>query len=118
MYKFNFEKLEVWKKSKSFTKSVYEISNSFPEDERFGLISQLRRSAVSVCSNLAEGSSRLSAKDQKHFYNMAYSSLMESFNQILISYDLGFMSEENLELSRNEVHIISLMINNLRKSTN
>ncbi len=118
MYKFNFEKLEVWKKSRFFTRIIYEMTKSFPEDEKFGLISQLRRSSVSVCSNLAEGSSRLSFKDQKHFYNMAYSSLMESFNQVLISFDLGFVSADDLLIVRKEVHIISYMITNLRKSAN
>jgi len=89
MYLFNYEKLDVWKKAKELTKKVYKLTKQFPEDEKFGITSQLRRSVISVCSNIAEGSSRLSKKDQKHFYNLAYSSLMENINQFLISEDLG-----------------------------
>jgi len=118
MYLFNFEKLEVWKKSRIFTSRVYEITRSYPEGEKFGITSQLRRSAISVCSNLSEGSSRFSPKDQRHFYNMAYSSLMENFNQFLISMDLGLISEEDLESLRQEASAISYMINNLRTSLN
>lgn len=116
MKKFNFEKLDVWNKSRQFTTKIYNITNSFHEEERFSLISQLRRSAISICSNIAEGSSRRSLKDQAHFYNMAYSSLMENFNQILISYDLGYITEEDCEYFRKETNIISFMTSNLRKS--
>ena len=89
MYLFNYEKLDAWKKAKELTKKVYKLTKQFPEDEKFGITSQLRKSVISVCSNIAEGSSRLSKKDQKHFYNLAYSSLMENINQFLISEDLG-----------------------------
>ncbi len=118
MYLFSFEKLEVWKKSREFTSRVYEITRSYPEEEKFGITSQLRRSAISVCSNLAEGASRFSPKDQRHFYNMAYSSLMENINQFLISMDLGLISKEDLETLRKETSTISYMINNLRSSSN
>ena len=116
MYKFNFEKLEVWKKSRIFTKEIYSITKSFPEDEKFGLVSQLRRSAVSVCSNIAEGSSRITSKDQKHFYNLSYSSIMENFNQILISVDLGYIDASKCEFFRKETNIISYMLNKLREA--
>ena len=58
MYLFSFEKLKVWKCSIDLTKSIYELTNRFPENEKFGLVSQLRRASVSVASNLAEGTSR------------------------------------------------------------
>jgi len=117
MKKFNFEKLDVWSKSRLFTSKIYDLTKSFPEDEKFGLVSQLRRSAISICSNIAEGSSRRSPKDQAHFYNMAYSSLMENFNQLIISYDLGYINKDDYEFFRKETNIISYMSNMLRKST-
>ncbi|MBN1388361.1 MAG: four helix bundle protein [Bacteroidales bacterium] len=116
MYMFNFEKLEVWKKSREYTKKVYTLTKRFPDEEKFGLTNQLRRSAISVCSNIAEGSSRISKKDQKHFYNMAYSSIMENINQILISEDLEYITTNDIQLFRKEVNIISYMLNNLRLS--
>ena len=64
---FSFEDLTVWKDSKELTKDIYSITSSFPDNEKFGMVSQMRRSAISVCSNLAEGSSRTSSKDQAHF---------------------------------------------------
>jgi four helix bundle protein len=116
MYLFNFEKLDVWKRTKELTKKVYKLTKHFPEDEKFGVTSQLRRSIISVCSNIAEGSSRLSKKDQKHFYTMAYSSLMENINQFLICEDLGYVKESDVQSVRKDVNIIAYMLNNLRLS--
>ncbi|MFO7852401.1 MAG: four helix bundle protein [Bacteroidota bacterium] len=116
MYTFNFEKLEVWKKSREYTRKVYTLTKQFPDEEKFGLINQLRRSSISVCSNIAEGSSRISKKDQKHFYNLAYSSIMENINQILIGEDLEYVTASDVQLLRKEVNIISYMLNNLRRS--
>ena len=116
MYVFNFEKLEVWKKSREYAKKVYNLTKRIPGEEKFCLINQLRRSAISVCSNIAEGSSRVSKKDQKHFYNMAYSSIMENINQILISEDLQYIDYDDAQSFRKDVNIISYMINNLRVS--
>lgn len=117
MYSFSFERLEVWNRSRLLTKSVYEITRDFPDIEKFGIASQLQRAMVSVCSNIAEGSSRKSKKEQCHFYSLSYSSLMESLNQLIISNDLGYVSDPELFLFRKEVHIISIMLNNLRKYT-
>ncbi|WGK63984.1 four helix bundle protein [Croceiramulus getboli] len=79
-YEFSFEKLEVWSDAKDLVKQIYTQTKKFPDDEKFSLTSQLRRAAVSVGSNLAEGTSRRSKKDQAHFSNLAYSSLMEVLN--------------------------------------
>ena len=118
MYTFSFERLEVWNKARFLTKKVYEMTKDFPDNEKFGLSGQIRRAIISVCSNLAEGSSRKSKKDQAHFYNIAYSSLMETLNQIIISNDLHYLDDQTLIELRNEIHIISLMINNLTAYTN
>jgi four helix bundle protein len=68
MKKYSFEKLDVWKKSKDFTLKIYGITKSFPDQEKFGLVSQLRRASVSIASNIAEGSSRNTIKDQQRFF--------------------------------------------------
>lgn len=113
MYTFSFERLEVWIKSRFLTKKIYKLTQSFPDSEKFGIVSQLRRAVISVCSNLAEGSSRKSKKDQSHFYNIAFSSLMETLNQLIISNDLEYIDPISLTELRNEIHTISLMLNRL-----
>jgi len=118
MYTFSFERLEVWIKSRLLTKKIYKLTQQFPDYEKFGLAGQLRRAIISVCSNIAEGSSRKSKKDQGHFYNLAFSSLMETLNQLIISYDLDYIDSQLLSESRNEIHIISKMLNGLSNSLN
>ena len=115
MYIYSFEKLEVWKESRNLTKIIYQITSHYPENEKFGLTSQLRRASVSVCSNLAEGSARITSKDKAHFSTMAYSSLIEVLNQIIISYDLGFIDEYDYINFRNLIESLSNKINSLRK---
>ncbi len=94
MFIYSFEKLEVWQGSRLFVKEIYAATQQFPEKEKYGLISQINRAAVSVSSNIAEGASRTSLKDQAHFYQLAYSSLIEVLNQLILSVDLGFLSVE------------------------
>jgi four helix bundle protein len=74
---YGFEKLKVWQLGREFVVRIYQVSAGFPVDERFGLTNQIRRAAVSVPANIAEGCSRISGKDQAHFSQFAYSSLME-----------------------------------------
>ena len=95
---------------------IYSISESFPAEEKFGLVSQLRKSSVSVSSNLAEGSSRNSVKEQKRFYNMAYSSAVELLNQLIICKDLEFLNNDNYKNLRSELEEITLKINRLYQS--
>ena len=115
-YKFSFEKLDVWQDSRALTKLIYEVTKSFPDSEKFGLINQMRRASVSVSSNIAEGSSRTSKKDQAHFYQIAYSSLMELLNQVIISTDLQFLNENQESQIRNHIGKVSNKLNALRKS--
>ena len=77
MYTYYFEKMEVWKLSKELVKEIYSLTKEFPKMEEFGLISQLRRAAVSVPTNLAEGSARSTKKDQINFTVISFASLME-----------------------------------------
>jgi four helix bundle protein len=116
MYTYPFEKLDVWQLAKQLVVKIYFLTKSFPADEKFGIVNQMRRAAVSVSSNIAEGSSRNSQKDQANFYGMAYSSLMELLNQLIISKELSWISSEELAIIRNDIEIVSLKINALRKS--
>ncbi len=92
-----FKDLEIWKQSRLFCKDIYEITSSFPEIEKFGLISQLRRASVSIPSNIAEGASRRSNKDFARFLEIAIGSCYELETQLLIANDLGFLKAENLK---------------------
>ena len=116
MHTFSFEKLEVWQDSRGLALKIYTITRSFPEYEKFGLVPQMRRAAISISSNIAEGSSRSTAKDQAHFYQIAYASLTELLNQLIISNDLGLIDSADYEESRNVIEKISRKLNNLRKS--
>ena len=90
-FTYAFEKLEVWKRSINLVKEIYTITAKFPSFENFNLRSQMNRSAVSISSNLAEGSSRKSTRDQAHFYNMAYSSTIEITCELRIAEELGYI---------------------------
>ena len=116
MYQYPFEKLEVWKMAKDLAKSIYQITQSFPTEEKYGMVSQMRRAAVSVSSNIAEGSARRTPKDQGHFYTMAYSSLIELLNQLIIVSELNWLAEENYKKIRTSIEIISKKLFSLRKS--
>ena len=94
---YGFEKLEVWQESRTYTIAIYEISKHFPTSEQFGMVSQLRRAAVSIASNIAEGTSRESNKEKIRFVEIAYGSLLESYCQLQLSCDLGYLSEEVFE---------------------
>jgi len=99
MYTYAFEKLDVWVGAKAFTKEVYKVTSKFPSSEKFGLTNQLRRASVSICSNIAEGTSRSSFKEQAHFSTIAFSSAVEVLNQLIIAFELGFVSNtEYIEL--------------------
>ena len=89
---FFYKKLEAYKKAKEFTLMVYSLLKKFPSYEQYALCDQLRRAVISVPSNIAEGSGRTSAKDQAHFLEMAFGSLMEVDCQIDIAKDLGYVS--------------------------
>src|SRR5881275_445287 len=92
---FNFEKLDVWQEAIQFADLVYELTSDFPGEERFGLTNQMRRAAVSISSNLAEGSSRVSRTDFARFVEIATGSLFEVVSQTTIGKRQGFISESD-----------------------
>ena len=116
MYQFAFEKLDVWQDARKLVKEIYVITNTFPIEERFGLISQIRRSALSVCANLAEGSTRKSFKEQAHFTTIAYGSLIELLSHLMLSEDLVFINNDALVRLRGMIQPLSVRINNLRNT--
>lgn len=114
MYTYSFEKLEVWIESKEFCIYIYKITSCFPENEKFGLISQLRRASISISSNIAEGSARKSFKDKAHFTNIAFSSAIEVLNQLIISLEIDYINEDEYLLARSKIESITNKLNALR----
>jgi len=113
---YAFEKLNVWQEARRFTLRVYEITNKFPEIEKFRLTNQLCRAAISVQSNIAEGSGRNSLKERAHFYIMAYSSLWEILNQLMLAYDLNYIDQKSYFSIRTDAESLSYKIYALRNS--
>ena len=115
----HYRDLIAWQKSMRLVQAVYVLSNRFPQDERYGLTSQIRRAAVSVPSNIAEGQGRDSTREFIHHLSMAYGSLMEVETQALIGRDLGYLEKEVvsafLEESAEAGRIINGLMRSLRK---
>jgi four helix bundle protein len=114
-YTFGFEKLDVYQMGKSFVKDIYALTKRFPDVEKYGLVSQINRSAVSVVSNLVEGNSRNTPKDKAHFTQLSYSSLMEVLCQIDISRELEYITIDDYHKMRLQVEDLAKRLNGLRK---
>lgn len=113
---YSFEKLLVYQEARNLLVSVYKLAKRFPNDERFGLTAQLRRAIVSVPSNLAEGSGRVSVREKIHFLGIAFGSLMEAFCQLQIATDLGYITEAEFDCLRTKFLSVSRLINGLTAS--
>lgn len=113
---YSFEKLLVYQEARNLVVSVYKLAKRFPNDERFGLTAQLRRAIVSVPSNLAEGSGRVSVREKIHFLGIAFGSLMEAFCQLQIATDLGYITEAEFDCLRTKFLSVSRLINGLTAS--
>ena|SRR5258706_5412195 len=107
-------KLEAWKESIALVSVIYRVTQEFPKDEIFGLTSQLRRAAVSVPSNIAEGAARHGSKEFAQFLNMAIGSVSEIETQLLIAVDLGYLAKDSSVFTLLE-HV-SKLVNGLWKS--
>ena len=114
MENFSFQRLETYRVSIDFVKDVYSVTNSFPESERYGLSSQVRRAAVSISSNIAEGVSRISDKEKSHFIEISYGSLMEVLCQMEISKDIGYITEKKFEEIELKIKRLSKLLTSLR----
>lgn len=109
-----FRSLDAYKEGKNLIKLVYHLLEGFPGTERFALCDQIRRSVVSVTSNIAEGSGRISVKEKLHFLEISYGSLMEVISQIDVAYDLGYITQEEFLLFENQVDTCARLISGLR----
>lgn len=110
---YSFEKLNVWQEAKKLVVDVYNLLDGFPKFEKYALCDQIRRAVISVPSNIAEGSGRRSLRVQIHYLEISYGSLMETYNQLLIAIDLGYISEESVEAIKPRIDAVAKMINGL-----
>ena len=112
--KFAFERLKVWQLSKEYVMTSYDLLKQFPDYEKFGLCNQIRRAVISIPSNIAEGSERMSIKEQLHFISIAYGSLMEVYCQFSISKDLSYITDDEFKIIKAQTTSISKMLNALK----
>ena len=113
---FSFEKLRTWQESRQLVKDIYGLTIDFPRSEVYGLVSQLNRASVSVACNLAEGCSRTSRKDQAHFSQLAYSSLMETACLLVLCADNGFITNDRSVDLRGRIQGLAAGIHALRQT--
>lgn len=113
----SFTELIAWKRSHSLVIDVYKATKNFPYEERFGLTDQLRRAAVSVSSNIAEGFNKRTTADKNHFYSMALGSVAEIQNQLLISRDLDYLENEVFQTLAHRTVEVHKLINGPIKSS-
>ena len=111
---FNFEKLEVWQKAIDFADDIYVVTKTFPSDKRFGLTNQMRRAAVSISSNVAEGSSRSSRIDYARFVEIATGSLFEIVSQCFLAKRQGFLADTDFQRLYEKAQTQSRMLSGLR----
>jgi four helix bundle protein len=108
--------LDVWKDGINFVTKVYKMTSSFPKEEMYGITSQIRRAAVSIPSNIAEGAARKTTNEFRQFLYIALSSAAELNTQLIISHNLGFMDKDNTDMLNSELDSLSRRIQGLIKS--
>lgn len=116
MRTFSFEKLIAWQKGRELALLIYKTTKQFPKEEIFGLTSQMRRCAISIASNLAEGSGRQSLKEKARFSEIAYSSSLELLNQVILSNDFEYINEIDYLSLREKIAEVNMLIDGLYKS--
>jgi four helix bundle protein len=116
MRTYSFEKLEGWQNARQLTLWIYQVTSTFPKNELFGLVSQMRRASVSIASNLAEGTSRTTKRDQARFSVIAYSSTVELLNQLILCFDLKLILENEYNKGREIIERQTFLITKLRNS--
>ena len=116
MDKFTFFDLRVYQEAKLLVREVYSLMEKFPKFEVYALGDQLRRAAVSVPSNIAEGSGRFSMKEKIHFLEIAYGSLTETLCQLDIAHDLTYITDEEFNNEKERINVIGKQLSGLRAS--
>jgi len=113
-YDFSYRKLNVYQCSMTLVKEVYSLLKLYPQHEQYAICDQMRRSSVSVPSNIAEGTSKTSPKEQYHFLEIAYGSLMELMCQLEISHDLAYITQEQFNSLEEKVFTIFKMLSSMQ----
>lgn len=113
---YGFEKLEVYQDARIYVRQVYLLTSTFSEREKYGLCSQLQRAAVSIVSNIVEGTSRASNKEKERFIEIAYGSLLETFCQFQIAVDLGYIQQAQLDELQMQIDKIANKLSALKHS--
>jgi four helix bundle protein len=111
----SFTQLDAWKEGHNLVLMIYQLTKSFPKEEMFGLISQLRRAVVSITSNIAEGFSRRSYKEKLQFYSMALGSVTEVQNQLIVARDVEYLSKKQFDKVAEQAIKVHKIINGLIK---
>ena len=115
-FDFSYRKLNVYQLSKKLVTDIYKLIGTFPNTETYALSDQLRRAVISIPSNIAEGTAKASPKEQFHFLEIAYGSLMEIMCQLEISYDLGYINQVQLRQSEEEIVMIYKMLSSMQST--
>lgn len=113
--KYSYKNIEAYQESKTLVKQVYALLKKFPKEETYALCDQLRRAVISVPSNIAEGSGRTSSKDQAHFLEMAFGSLMEVDCQMDIAQDIGYVSLDEHEEVTVQISKVAALLSGMRR---
>lgn len=114
----SFTDLIVWKEAHKLALTVYKVTKEFPSDEKFSLVDQMRRSAISIPSNIAEGFSRQTKKEKIQFYFIAKGSLTELQNQLLLARDLGYLNSKAFTVAAEKTVVVHKLINKFISSAN
>ena len=110
MKSYSFENLDVWKESRKLVLMIYQLQNTFPSYEKYGLGDQLRRAAVSVSSNIVEGNYRFSIQEQIRFIEISFGSLMEVYCQLILALDMNYINEHQMSECKTVIEKIRQML--------
>lgn len=114
---YSFEGLHIWNESRSLVRKAYSLCNKLPKEETFGLISQIKRAAVSVSANFVEGHSRYSIKERMHFYEIAYGSLMETYCHFVTASDVGYnITSQDINDLKTNIDSVAALLCGLRNA--
>ena len=113
---FSFERLDAYIEARKLVKEIYLLLHAFPKIETYALCDQIRRSAISITSNIAEGSGRSSIKEKIHFLEISYASMLESYSQLQIALDLGYITSEEFEKLQPLYNKVASLLSGLRRS--
>ena len=110
---FYFEKMDVWQNARTFVKEIYVLTADFPQDEKYGIVSQLRRAFLSISANIAEGMSRRTEKEKARFISISFGSAMEVINFLILANDLNLIEEADYNVLRGKLEKITNQLNSL-----